>query len=199
MSEKILGNFSKGRLFVVSAPSGTGKSTLVDMLTHEFSDCVVRSRSSTTREPRGHEKQGVDYDFITRAEFEKEDDFLEKAEIYGNLYGTKKSVIERYLNAGKHVVLVIDTQGAMNIKKKMKACFIFISPPSAEELEKRLTNRHTEDKATIERRLEWSKKEMTMVGEYDYNLVNDDLEITYQIFRSIFIAEEHKTNGKIDK
>lgn len=195
MSEKLLGNFEKGKLFVVSAPSGTGKSTLVGMLVNEFPNCVVRSRSTTTRAPRGDEKEGVDYDFVSREEFEQEDDFLEWAEIYGNLYGTKKSIVEEYLKAGKHVVLVIDTQGAMNVKKRMDATFIFISPPSMKELERRLTNRHTEDRATIDRRLDWSKGEMKMIEHYDYNIVNDNLAITYQVFRSIFIAEEHRRDG----
>ena len=165
------------------------------MLVKEFQGVVVRSRSSTTRAPRGHEKDGVDYDFLSRAEFEKQTDFLEKAEIYGNLYGTRKSVVEKFLGQGKHVVLVIDTQGALHVKQMMEAVFIFISPPSFEELERRLTARHTEDKEAIEARLEWSKGEMKMLPHYDYNIVNDDLEVAYQIFRSVFIAEEHKIDG----
>ena len=195
MSEKLLGNSSKGRLFVVSAPSGTGKSTLVEKLVREFPEAVVRSRSTTTRAPRGHEKPGVDYDFVSREEFEKETDFLERAEIYGNLYGTRKSVVENFLAKGKHVVLVIDTQGALHLKGKMEAVFIFISPPSFEELKRRLQARHTEDLEAVAKRLEWSKSEMTKRSQYDYNVVNDDLETAYQILKSIFIAEEHKIDG----
>lgn len=192
MSEKLLGNLKRGLLFIVSAPSGTGKSTLVDRLVKEFPQAVVRSRSSTTREPRGSEQNGVDYDFLTREAFEKQTDFLERVEIYGHLYGTRRSVVERLLNEGKHVILVIDTQGALKLKKEVEATYIFISPPSFEELERRLKGRHTEDPEAVQKRLEWSKREMQMVSFYDYNIVNDELESAYQIFKSILIAEEHK-------
>lgn len=167
----------------------------MNRLVCEFPDKIVRSRSSTTRKPRGEEQAGVDYDFLSREEFEACDDFLESAEIYGNLYGTRKSVVEKELDQDKHVVLVIDTQGAMKVKERVEATFIFISPPSREELERRLKSRMTESDEAIAKRLEWSFREMEMMPHYDYQIVNDDLDVAYQEFRSIFIAEEHKVDG----
>ena len=120
----------RGILFVLSAPAGTGKTTLVNKLVEEYPN-IVRSISFTTRKPRKNEVEGVDYHFVTEEEFEKrvrEGDFLEHAKVYNAYYGTSKSQVEEQLNQGKHVVLVIDTQGAKQIKKK--AVFIFLKPPS---------------------------------------------------------------------
>jgi guanylate kinase len=195
MSKKLLGNTKKGLLFVVSAPAGTGKSTLVDLLVREFPDEVAESCSCTTRPPRPGEIAQRHYEFMTEAEFQvkiSNNEFLEHAEVFGHLYGTRKEVIKELQASGKHVVLVIDTQGAMQIRGKFPAVFIFISPPSMEELRRRLFKRGTESAAKMEERLEWAKREMEMANMYDYQIVNDNLELTYQILRSIIVAEEHK-------
>lgn len=190
----VLGNLEKGKVFIVSAPAGTGKTTLTQMLVDEF-PCVVESVSFTTRQPREDEKDGVHYRFITREEFNQkieEGEFLEYADIYGDLYGTSREWVEKRLNQGKHVMLVIDTQGALKLKERYPATYIFISPPSFEELRRRLLERRTENNAVIEKRLAWARKEVEKSHEYDYRLVNHDLETAYQVLRSIVIAEEHK-------
>ena len=192
----ILGNLVKGRVFIVSAPAGTGKTTLTQMLVDEF-PCVVESVSYTTRNPREDEKEGVHYSFITKDAFNQkinEGEFLEYADIYGDLYGTSREWVEKRLNQGKHVVLVIDTQGALKLKERYPATYIFIIPPSLEELRRRLLERRTESESVIEKRLEWAKKEVEKSQEYDYRLVNNDLKTAYQVLRSIVIAEEHKVN-----
>lgn len=195
MSKKVLGNNKKGLLFVISAPAGTGKSTLVDMILGEFPNEIAESCSCTTRVPRSSEVAQQHYEFISIEEFEKKIDaseFLEYAKVFGNYYGTRREEVERLLKQGKHVVLVIDTQGAMQIKDRVPAVFIFISPPSFEELRRRLFKRKTENEEKIQERLLWAKQEIALAQKYDYHIVNDNLEITYQILRSIFIAEEHK-------
>ncbi len=192
---RLLGNISQGLLFVVSAPAGTGKTTLAHMLCEEFSS-VVESISCTTRPPRPGEVEGKHYFFQSQETFEegiREGKFLEYADVFGNLYGTAKESVLQQQKAGKHVVLVIDTQGAMQLKGKVPAVFIFISPPSLQELKERLIKRRTESAETIEKRLSWAQKEMELKREYDYHIVNDNLGIAYQALRSILIAEEHKT------
>jgi|SRR5580704_14403731 guanylate kinase len=194
MSSKLLGNLKCGLAFIVSAPAGTGKTTLVQMLAKEF-DCVVSSISMTTREPRSGEVPGVDYDFLTKEEFEEKiaaGEFLEYVELYGNYYGTSKKKVEELRDQGKHVILTIDTQGARQLMDKFDAVYIFVSPPSFEELRKRLLSRKTETSEVINERLEWAKKELEIVSEYDYNIVNDNLLVAYQALRSILIAEEHR-------
>lgn len=182
---------------MVSAPAGTGKSTLIEMLLNEFPDKVVQSCSCTTRSARPGEVAKQHYHFISIAEFEakikEEAFFLEHVKIFGNYYGTAKEEIRALRKQGKHVVMVIDTQGAMQIKEKEAAIFIFILPPSLEELRRRLFKRRTENEEKIEERLSWAEKEIEMVPSYDYQIINDNLDNTYQILRSIIIAEEHKT------
>jgi guanylate kinase len=192
---KLLGNLKQGLLFVISAPAGTGKTTLVNMLCHEF-DCIKASKSCTTRQPRQGEKPGVHYDFLLNEEFESkiaQGEFLEYVQLYGHYYGTLKQTVQRQLQAGKHVILTIDTQGALKLKGAVSAIFIFLQPPSLEELRKRLTHRQTETDEVIEKRLSWAEKEMAAAVLYDYIIINDDLKIAYEILRSIFIAEEHRT------
>src|SRR5262249_16238846 len=111
-------------------------------------------------------------------------------------YGTSKKWVENQLSQGKHVLLVIDTQGALYLKDKFQASFIFIAPPSIEELRTRLTRRGTEDPEKIEKRLEWSKNEMQVAKFYDYYIVNDNLHVAYQVLKSILIAEEHAIGQK---
>lgn len=191
---KLLGNLKRGMLFVVSAPAGTGKTTLVQMLTAEFS-CVKTSVSSTTRLPRTGEQHGVHYHFLDTAEFEKkiaEGSFFEHVKLYNDYYGTSQAAVEEMLARGLHVVLVIDTQGALYIKERYPAVLIFIKPPSIEELRRRLIARKTESMEAIEKRLAWSKVELEAASAYDYSIINDELTTAYEVLRSIFIAEEHR-------
>lgn len=190
----LLGNCERGLLFIVSAPAGTGKTTLVEMLTEEFPN-VVRSVSYTTRKPRAAEIDGVDYYFITKKEFEEKaaaGEFLEHVELYNTCYGTSRGWVEDKRSQGKHVVLVIDTQGGLKLKGKVEGTFIFIQPPSLEVLRGRLLKRNTETEEVIAERLAWAKKEMDDAAFYDYKIINDDLNTAYQVLRSIFIAEEHR-------
>ena len=191
---KLLGGLKEGLIFVVSAPAGTGKTTLVRMLASEF-DCVSESVSFTTRSMRAGEKEGVDYHFISQKEFQdkiREDDFLEYAKVFDHYYGTSASAVEQMRLKGKHVVLVIDTQGAMQLMGRLKAIFIFISPPNLDELKNRLQGRRSESDEAVSQRLSWAKKEIEMVGHYDYHIVNDHLGTAYGVLRSILIAEEHR-------
>ncbi len=194
----LLGNRKKGIVFVLSAPAGTGKTTLVEKLKHEFS-CVTESVSYTTREPRGHEINGVHYNFVTKNEFKQkieEGGFLEFAQVFGHYYGTSKKLVENLIEQKKHVFLVIDTQGAMKVQGFIDAVFIFLSPPSMEELKKRLEKRKTESEEVIEQRLSWAAKEIELAKYYDYHIVNKDLDIAYEILRGILVAEDHKTDQK---
>lgn len=194
MKNNLLGNLKKGLLFVISAPAGTGKTTLVQLLTRDFS-CVIASISYTTRRPREGEVDGIHYHFISKEEFlkkVKDGDFLEHVELYGDYYGTSRSWVEEKLHQGKHVVLVIDTQGAELLRAKIETVSIFVSPPSSKELERRLKGRQADSDESIERRLAWSIKEMAVKDRYDYLVVNDDLSDAYQVLRSILIAEEHR-------
>ncbi|MBA3238757.1 MAG: guanylate kinase [Parachlamydiaceae bacterium] len=194
MSLKLLGNRKRGCTFIVSAPAGTGKTTLVSRLAQEF-PCVVQSVSYTTRISRPGEVEGVHYNFISKAAFEKkieEEEFLEFVCLYGCYYGTSRKWVERNLNAGKHVVLVIDTQGAIYLRERIDAIAIFILPPAIGELKRRLKIRGTETNEKIEERLSLAEEELKAVQLYDYAIINDDLEIAYQVLRSIFIAEEHR-------
>ncbi|RKQ61747.1 guanylate kinase [Thermovibrio guaymasensis] len=186
----------RGLLIVISAPSGTGKTTLTRMLLKEFPN-IEFSISFTTRKPRPGEVNGKDYWFISREEFLKrieEGDFLEWAEVYGNLYGTSKSQVLKALNEGKDVLLDIDTQGALQVKKNFpEAVLIFILPPSLEELERRLRNRGTDPEEVIEKRLKVAREEIKRAKFYDYIVVNDVLEVAYNKLKSIISAEKCKT------
>lgn len=185
----------RGFLFVVSAPAGTGKSTLVNRLLAEFPDRVQESCSCTTRTKRAGEVADKDYFFLSVEAFKQgieEQDFLEYASVFGNYYGTRKKEVERIQNRGKNVVLVIDTQGALALMGKVEATFIFITPPSLQVLRERLVARNTESAEKIEERLSWASQELAQVSHYDYHFVNDDLEVSYQILRSIIIARQYQ-------
>jgi guanylate kinase len=189
-----LNKATRGLLFVISAPAGTGKTTLVRMLCQEFS-CVKESVSFTTRAQRAGEIPGFDYHFIDKTEFEsriKENEFLEYAHVFNHYYGTSRREVENGLSSGKHVILVIDTQGAMQLMGSIDATFIFISPPNLSELKNRLLARKSETPETIAHRLSWAEKEISMKSRYDYHIVNDDLATAYTALKSILIAEEHK-------
>lgn len=190
----LLGNLKRGLVFILSAPAGTGKTTLVEKLANEFPS-VVASVSFTTRSPRAGEINGIHYHFVDEAEFVKRisnEEFLEHVQLYGDYYGTSRLLLEEQLAQGKHVILVIDTQGALLLKEKIEATYIFVSPPSLSVLEKRLLARKTEPQSVIQKRLAWAEHEMIAAKAYDYLIVNDELNTAYQVLRSIIIAEEHK-------
>jgi guanylate kinase len=197
----LLGEINEGFVFIVSAPAGTGKTTLVQRLVEEFPS-IIASISFTTRQPRAGEVPGVHYHFITESEFEAKiaaADFLEYVKLYGTYYGTSQQWIKEQQQQGKHVVLVIDTQGALQLKEKIAAISIFIRPPSIEVLRQRLIQRQTESLEMVEKRLEWAQTELKVAQQYNYQLVNDNLEVAYQVLRSIFIAECHRTRSALPK
>ena len=179
---------------MLSAPAGTGKTTLVRMLLDEFPSVAV-SVSCTTRAPRPEEVRDRDYHFLSKKEFQEKieaGEFLEYAEVFGHYYGTSRIEVEKLQSQGKHVILVIDTQGGMQLmEKKVPAAFIFVKPPSFAELRERLFKRRTESADLIEQRLSWAEKEIEAGNHYDYQIVNDNLHHAYDILRSILIAEEH--------
>ena len=189
----------KGVLFVISGPSGVGKGTVNKRLFEEFGNAVAFSVSATTRDPREGEVDGREYFFISRQEFEKRvanNEFLEHAEYAGNCYGTPRDYVLSLLQRGVSVILEIDVQGAMQVKRRMpESVSVFILPPSFEELEHRLRGRGTETPEKIEKRLAVAKAEMARAPEYDYQIVNDDLEAAYARLREIFILETEKANG----
>lgn len=182
----------QGKVFVLSAPAGTGKTTLVKKLTEEL-PFVVQSVSFTSREKRPNEVDGVDYHFVTREEFRKKldrGDFLEHAQVYEDDYGTDRKGVEDQLKEGRHVFLVIDTQGAEQIRNQIPAVFIFVFPPSLEELKHRLEHRKTESPDVITERLSWSAREMEAGKHYQYHIVNDDLEKAYKELKQIVLIED---------
>lgn len=189
------GNLTKTSLLIISAPAGTGKSTLVNMLKKELPS-IAQSISYTTREKRKGEQDGKDYYFLSKEEFEakiKEGDFLEYTSHYGHYYGTSKSHIEKLISEGKNVVLVIDTEGAKAIKAlKVPAIFVFITPPSLDELKRRLKDRATEKDQDLQKRLEKVDEELEAVQYYDYHIENNNLQEAYNVLKSIVIAEEHR-------
>jgi guanylate kinase len=183
---------SRGLLFVVSAPSGTGKTTVVERLVQIFPDLGL-SRSYTSRALRAGEKDGLDYNFITRERFEamiEEDAFLEWADVFGNLYGTGKVETERELTGGRDLILVIDVQGARQVRSHgANAIGIFVLPPSFEALERRLRGRSKDSEEAIRKRLVTARREIRAVAEYEYVIVNDELDTCVDRLRSIVLAE----------
>ncbi len=181
---------TRGTLFVVAAPSGAGKSSLVNALL-EQEPGVRLSISHTTRKPRPAESEGHHYHFIDRRQFERQvaaGEFLEHAEVHGNLYGTSRVVVEQVLAAGHDLVLEIDWQGARQIRTLMACVGIFILPPSRHELERRLRVRGADSEAVIERRMHNSREEIRHAEEFDYLLVNDRFEEAVENLRSIVHA-----------
>jgi len=183
----------KGNLIVISGPSGAGKDSIVEGLIKQNKN-VSLSISATTRSPRGEEKDGINYFFLTRDEFEKkisDGEFLEYAEYNGNYYGTPKSGIIDKLNQGQDVILVIEIQGALKVKELIKeAIFIFILPPSMEELKRRLIARNTEDKEKILKRFQTAYKEINEITKYNYVVINDDLQDAVNKVDAILTSEK---------
>ena len=175
-------------LMAVSGPSGVGKGTIVKTLINRRPD-VVESVSCTTRPPREGEIHGKHYFFLSREEFERriaEDDFLEYDEHFGNYYGTPKSFVRETLKT-KSVIMEIDVVGALNAKKVFPECvLVMVAPPSVDELKRRLVGRGTEDMEKIENRLSRMEYELSHKGEYDYIIVNDDLETAIAEMSTIF-------------
>lgn len=188
---------NKGKLFVVSAPSGAGKTTLCNKLLQQYRN-ISYSISYTTRAPRFDEKDGKDYFFIDKRKFDEmisNDEFLEWAEVHGNYYGTSKKFIFDTINNGKDVILDIDPQGARQLRVKLKCgVYIFIVAPSIKDLKKRLIDRRTETMDMIELRIANAKKEIAYFKEYDYIIVNKDIGSSYKELESIYIAEHLKTS-----
>jgi len=190
---------SKGSLFIVSAPSGAGKTTICKKIV-EVMDNVKTSVSYTTRKPRQGEVEGEDYSFITEKKFRgmiQKGEFVEWAEVHGNLYGTSRRRLEKIVNDGFDVILDIDTQGAQQIRKTYgNGVFIFILPPSMTELRNRLEKRMSNTKEDMERRLKRASEEIRAYKIYDYVIVNDLLKSSLSKFESILAAESQRSSKK---
>jgi guanylate kinase len=191
----------RGLLLVVSAPSGTGKTTVVERLVERCPD-LARSRSYTSRPARAGERDGVDYNFVDRPAFEAtaaRGGFLEWADVFGNLYGTGRAETEAILAQGLDVVLVIDVQGARQVRSRMpEAVGVFLLPPSFPILESRLRGRCQDDEAAIGRRLATARAEISALAEYDYVVVNDDLERCVGELCAIVTAERARRTRRDD-
>ena len=188
---------SLGNLYILSAPSGAGKSSLINALLADLPRNEVRlSISHTTRNTRPAEEDGVHYYFTTHAEFEaliEKDHFLEWAEVFGNYYGTSLPMIEKSLEQGVDVFLDIDWQGARQIRQKVpNVKTIFILPPSREELKNRLVGRGQDSEETIAKRMAEAKSEMSHYSEFDYVIVNDDFQQALSELKAILTAERLK-------
>jgi len=192
-------NRDKGSLFIVSAPSGAGKTTLCKKII-ETLDNLRASVSVTTRKPRTGEVDGEDYAFITDKRFRRmidKGEFVEWAEVHGNLYGTVKKRLEQIIASGNDVILDIDTQGARQIKKTYgNGVFIFILPPSMTELRNRLEKRMSKTREDMERRLKRAVEEIREYKMYDYVIINDLLNSSLRKFESIILAERQRSTRK---
>lgn len=192
----------KGRLLVISAPSGTGKSTVCRIIGSR-SPQVALSVSYTTRQPRGSEKNGVEYHFIDDATFDRmisEDKFLEWAEVHSKRYGSGREETDKLISAGKDVLFDIDVQGGQQIKQAVpEALLIFLLPPSIEELVRRLSRRKTESQSEIQRRLKVAVWEMEQGKHYDYHVINEDLDRAVEEVEKIRreILDKSTKNGEM--
>jgi len=182
----------RGLLFIVSAPSGAGKTTLVELLVEQIAGLRM-SRSYTSRAARPGEVDGVDYNFVERDRFEAmvaAGEFLEWADVFGNFYGTRALDTERLLAGGHDVVLVIDVQGARQIRRKgLETSTVFVMPPSLAVLEQRLRSRSKDSDEAIRRRLRVARDEVSAFVEYDYVVLNDELTLAVDRLRAIVLAE----------
>ena len=192
---------NKGILTVVSGFSGAGKGTLMKRLMEDY-DNYALSISMTTRAPREGERDGIEYFFTTREKFEEtiaNDGLIEYAQYVGNYYGTPRAYVESQLEAGKDVILEIEIQGALKVKKQYPDCLLlFVTPPSAKELEKRLVGRGTETAEVIAKRLARAVEESQGIEDYDYIAVNDDLDLCVKQLHSLVQNEHFKISQKKD-
>lgn len=184
-----------GTLFIFSAPSGAGKTSLVKALLQQTSHIGI-SVSHTTRTPRAGEVDGQDYHFTPVTDFQRmigAGAFLEHAQVFDNFYGTSQAWVEQELSAGRDVILEIDWQGAQQVRRLMPdAVSVFIVPPSIDALEQRLTGRGQDDADTIARRMRDAQSEMSHYGEYDYLIVNDNFDNALAELRSVVVARRHR-------
>jgi guanylate kinase len=188
-----------GLLFVISAPSGGGKTTLSDRLLKK-DPRLIRSVSATTREPRAGERDGVDYFFMREDAFQRQvrrRAFLEWAEVHDHCYGTPAPQVRKNQRAGRDVLLVIDVQGGLSVKRQdPRAVLIFIQPPSLKVLKARLEGRGTDSAETVRRRLQNARWEMSLAARYDYNVVNQNLAEAVAQVQAIITAERLRTEGR---
>ena len=196
-------------IFIVSAPSGAGKTTLCDKLQIEFKD-IHYTITATTRAPRGEEKDGVSYYFMNREDFEKKlaaGGFIEHAVVHGNLYGSPKAPVVKALEEGRDVLMNLDVQGAAAVRRYMETAApgdplkrtlvdIFVVPPSTEVLRNRLEARGTASPETIAKRMKQAHEEISHWKEYKYMVVNDDLAEAYDNMRAIILAERHRIDNR---
>jgi guanylate kinase len=193
---------SSGLLFIVSAPSGAGKTTLVERLV-EQTPRLKMSRSYTSRPARQGEADGVDYNFVSRSTFEQmvaRGEFLEWAEVFGNLYGTRAADTDRMLASACDVVLVIDVQGARKVRQRgVESTTIFVMPPSFEILEQRLRGRSKDPEAAVQRRLQVAREEVASFVEYDFVVINDEVTASVDRLRSIVVAERARLRRMRDQ
>lgn len=194
-----MSNYSPSLLIVLSGPSGAGKGTLSKFLVKEMPN-IYYSISVTTRPKRSEEREGKNYFFVDQDTFEdmiKKEEFLEWANVYGNYYGSPKENIKKQLTKGKDVLLELDIQGALQIKKQIpEGVFIFIVPPSINELRKRIEKRGTDAKEDIEKRLQCVYDELGYVSEYDYVIVNDNINSALEKLKAIITAEKCRSYRK---
>ena len=189
-------------LFIVTAPSGAGKTSLVKALV-ESTDALCVSISHTTRAPREAEVDGVNYNFVSQEQFfamREAQEFFESAEVYGNFYGTSKTWVNEQLDAGTDVILEIDWQGARQVREQHpEACSIFILPPSLKALTERLTGRGQDDADTIARRMQQAVAEISHVEEADYIVVNDDFDKALSELRGLVLAQRLLADVQLDR
>lgn len=189
-----------GNLFIISAASGTGKSTLIKELRKRIKD-LGYSISHTSRSPRGPEKEGVDYHFVDQDTFSKmteEGAFVEWAKVYGSFYGTSFSSLDKQTSSGLDVLLDIDTQGARNIKKHFESSvLIYMLPPSLEVLEKRLKERGTDEEPVVRTRMKKALEDIKNCAWYDYIVINDDLEKAVGEVQAVIVSERLRTARRI--
>lgn len=192
----------KGVLLVISGPSGAGKGTICKALLEKHKD-IYLSVSATTREPREGEVHGVNYFFTNKEDFLKkveEGDFLEHAEVYGNYYGTPKSSVQKMLDEGRDVILEIDIQGALKVKENCEeGIFIFILPPSMEELKQRIIKRGSETPESLMTRFKSAYKEINYISKYNYAVVNDEIDTAVSKLEAIIAAEKCRVDRMKNK